>query len=121
MGQGEQPHLRIAENQARFRAANERIEAIAVQTQFADDVPFLCECADERCVEIIRLSLADYEEARRHPRRFFNAMGHERLSVESGAAVVVASRSGYVLVDKVDGAGERAEERYEELSRRRSR
>jgi hypothetical protein len=50
---------------------------------------------------------------RRHPRRFFNAPGHEALSVESGAAVVVERKDHYVLVDKIDLAGEIAAERYE--------
>jgi hypothetical protein len=78
-------------------------------------VPFICECADERCTEIVRLSLDGYEDVRSHPRRFFNAPGHEALSVGAGAAVVVEELPGYVLVDKIDIAGEVAEQRYDRL------
>ncbi|MDX6476852.1 MAG: hypothetical protein QOH95_2363 [Gaiellaceae bacterium] len=78
-------------------------------------VPFICECADRACTEIVRLSLEEYEELRRHPRRFFNAPGHEALSVEAGAGVVVGTEDGYVVVDKVDLAGDIAAARYEDL------
>ena len=111
--------VRVAENQTRFRESNEKIEEAAERAGFAADVPFLCECADERCMEILRLTLDEYEEVRGHPRRFFNAPGHEALSVESGAAVVVASNDRYVLVDKINRAGEIAEQRYELTGRSR--
>jgi hypothetical protein len=81
-------------------------------------VPFLCECADERCTEIVRLSLEGYEDVRSHPRRFFNAPGHEQLSVRAGAAVVVEKLPGYVLVEKINIAGKVAEQRHDQLSER---
>jgi homogentisate 1,2-dioxygenase len=108
-------HARIAENQSTFREANDRIEAAAHRAVFLDPVPFICECADTECLEVVRIPLAEYEEMRMHPRRFFNAPGHEALSVESGAGEVVARRPGYVLVDKIAAAGEIAAQRYEEL------
>jgi hypothetical protein len=89
--------------------------------EISGQVPFLCECADERCTEIVRLSLDCYEKVRSHPRRFFNALGHQRLSVSAGAAVVVEELPGYVVVDKIDLAGEVAEQRYDELSERSGR
>jgi hypothetical protein len=66
----------------------------------------------------VRLSLAAYEKVRSHPRRFFNALGHEQLSVSAGAAVVVEELPGYVVVDKIDVAGEVAEQRYDKLKER---
>lgn len=78
-------------------------------------LPFICECADRTCMEIVRLSLDEYEEVRTHPRRFVTAPGHQALSVEAGAGVVVGSHDGFVLVEKVDVAGEIAAERYDEL------
>jgi hypothetical protein len=84
---------------------------------FPADVPFLCECADERCTAIIQLSLEAYEEARQRPRRFINVPGHEALSVESGAAVVAERLPGYILVDKIDGAGVIAERDFQQLDR----
>ena len=50
-----------ARNQALIREVNERIE------QIADDAAhpaFLCECANPDCVEMIELSIAEYESIR---------------------------------------------------------
>lgn len=100
---------RIAQNQVTFRDANANIDAIAMRTGLEENVPFICECADENCVEIVRLALDEYEAVRRNPRWFFNALGHEALSLEAGAGVVVAERAGYVVVEKTGLAGELAE------------
>lgn len=103
--------VRIAENQATFRDANERIEAAARELEIGGEVPFICECADAACTEIVQLRLGVYAEVRQHERRFFTVPGHERLSVETGAGTVVGERAGYVLVDKVGIAGEIAADR----------
>jgi hypothetical protein len=106
---------RIAENQASFREANEKIEAAAYKADFQERrVPFICECSDPACTEIIRLNLAEYDNLRRSPRRFFTAPGHATAAVAAGAAVIVEELDGYTLVDKIGVAGEIAEERYDE-------
>jgi hypothetical protein len=97
---------RIALNQVAFRSANERIEAAIGDLDVQGFVPFICECADPTCVALIRMSLAEYERMRENPRRFFNAPGHEQISVDAGAGVVVEHADGYVLVDKIGVAGE---------------
>jgi hypothetical protein len=104
---------RIAETQARFREANERIEATAYNTQLLGPVPFICECANADCTEIVRLELDEYESARQNPRRFFVEPGHARPAVAAGAAVIVDEMPGYTLVDKIGVAGEIAEARYD--------
>jgi hypothetical protein len=101
--------VRIAKNQATFRAANENINRAGARVGLESDVPFICECADETCIEIVRLSLEEYGGIREHPRHFFNAPGHERLSLDAGASVVVEDRDGYVLVEKTGIAGELVE------------
>jgi hypothetical protein len=108
--------IRIAENQSRFRTANESIEAAAEDFGFKGAVPFICECPDRECTEIVSLDAPVYEEIRRHPRRFFNAPGHEALSLENGAGVLVEERDGYVLVDKVGAAGEVAAAKHGETA-----
>jgi hypothetical protein len=109
MASGDLTQSRIAENQSMFRGANEQIEAAAQRNVVDGEVPFICECADVRCTEIVSLGLDVYTEIRRHPRRFVTAPGHEAMSVESGAGVVVSHGERYVLVDKVGVAGELAE------------
>jgi hypothetical protein len=65
------------------------------------------------CTEIVRLEVTDYKEIRSDPRLFFNAPGHESISVESGAGTVVGKRAGYTLVEKFAAAGEIAAERWQ--------
>lgn len=103
---------RIARNQSTFREANERIEAAAGDIELSGPVPFICECANRDCVEILRLTLEEYEAVRRHPRRFINAPGHEADSVDAGADDVVECNGGYVVVDKIGVAGEIAAAQY---------
>ena len=48
------------------RDRNERIAAAAAHHHFERDmpVPFLCECSDRRCEELLRMTLVAYREAR---------------------------------------------------------
>jgi hypothetical protein len=98
---------RIARNQAIFRSANERIHAAAGAYDVALRVPFICECADPTCTEVVRLQLAEYEEIRSDPRRFFNVPGHQTAA--QGVGVVVEERDGYFVVEKVGHAGDISE------------
>lgn len=98
---------RIALNQATFREANERI-GVAAEVYAVDiPIPFICECADPTCSEIVRLALSEYEEVRSDPRHFLNVPGHQAAA--QGAAAVVAEREGYVIAEKIGHAGEIAE------------
>lgn len=107
---------RIAENQSRFREANEQIEAAADRLQLVDPIPFLCECPRERCTEIVRLTLTEYEGVRATATLFVCVPGHEDLSVEAGAAEVVGGEAGrFVTVNKIGLAGEIAAARYDDL------
>jgi hypothetical protein len=107
---------RIAINQSRFREANERIELAADKMGLVGPVPFICECAQVDCVEIVRLSIEGYEEVRHDPRLFFTAPGHQQIAVDAGAGVVVGDGDGYMLVEKVGVAGEVAEDNYREIN-----
>jgi hypothetical protein len=94
---------RVAVNQARFREANEDINSIAQRADLPR-IPFVCECANPRCAEIVRLSRADYEAIRADGRRFLNVPGHEAAAL--GWAVVVDRGPGFVVVEKIGDAGE---------------
>jgi hypothetical protein len=95
---------RIAKNDASFRDANERIGAVAGDYGVETPVPFICECADPTCSEIVLLELEQYEEIRANLRHFLNIPGHQAAA--QGAAVVVAERDGYVIVEKIGHAGD---------------
>jgi hypothetical protein len=94
---------RIARNDSIFRLANEEIAAYASEHEFAEQVPFICECATESCVTIVNLSLGEYEEVRATPTRFFVAPGHQG---SEGSVGMLEDRGRYLLVEKGGRAGE---------------
>jgi hypothetical protein len=99
---------RVARNDDIFRQANEQIRLAAGAHKFEAPIPFLCECADERCTEIVRLTSAEYAEIRSNPRRFLTAPGHHEQG--DGHARVVARDEEYETTEKIGEAGEIAEE-----------
>jgi hypothetical protein len=67
-----------AKNEATFRNANERLEEKAEELELGERLtPFLCECEDEHCTEVLLLRRSDYEDVRAHPRRFIVVPGHQ--------------------------------------------
>ena len=110
-GHDEQPDLvtqeRVARNDALFREANEGIQQAATTYDVLEQIPFICECADENCRELLVLSMDEYEEIRGNPRHFLNAPGHVRAG--QGAAEVVDDRGRYTIVEKTGYAGQLVE------------
>jgi hypothetical protein len=100
---------KLAANQSTFRSANERMQRLARSYQFnaTQRVPFICECADPDCREIVMLSLLDYESVRAHPDRFFLVAGHE--DAEATHERILEAEAGYAIVEKVGTAGVEAE------------
>ena len=102
----EEHEVHAARNQSLFRAVNEKLrelnEAFATITE---TFGVTCECADVQCVQMLTIRPPDYTEVRRQPRRFVVAPGHVIPDVE----IVVAETAGYVVVEKIAGAGEVAE------------
>lgn len=95
---------RIARNNATFRDANEHISAAAGAYGIDAPVPFICECADVRCSEIVRMTREEYEEVRAGSRHFLNVPGHQAAA--GAAAEIVAERNGYVIVEKLGRVGD---------------
>jgi hypothetical protein len=85
------------ESQERFRRANqrlhERIRAIADEDQ---PVPFLCECADESCMEPVPVTPREYRQVRGDESRFLVLNGHRLAMGEQ----VVEERGSYAVVAK---------------------
>jgi hypothetical protein len=100
---------RVASNDDIFRKANEQIRKKAEEfaTRQLQRLPFICECAEESCTEVLRISAEDYERVRSDPRLFINAPGHDAAA--QGWAAVVEHHDGYVVVEKLGRAGEIAE------------
>ena len=95
-----------ASNEATIRDVNEGIERGQWPGEADRPIGFRCECARLGCNRLVELTVREYEEIRSHPRRFVVLPGHEMTGVET----VVATRPGYVIVEKLDQAGEVAEQ-----------
>jgi len=83
-------------NELLFREANEKI---AERRDELDAVhgptPFLCECEEETCTAIIRVSVADYRRVRDDPATFMIVPGHATIGEPTGLA-----GNGWVCISK---------------------
>jgi hypothetical protein len=104
----EERALKLAANESAARNSNERLSRLAASHRFAPHqrVPFVCECADAKCHEIVMLSLAEYEGLRTHPGRFLLVAGHE--DAEATYERIVEAENGYAIVEKLGVAGREA-------------
>ena len=103
---------RVALNQSLFREANEAIEEKAEDVGFGGEIPFLCECPAIDCMTVVPLRFAAYEHVRSSDRWFLVHPGHEE---RSGRWERVAEQHrAYLIVEKLDEAGDLAEELAEQ-------
>lgn len=93
---------RLASNETVFREVNEGIERGQWPGEPSKPVRFRCECARLGCNLLIELTLAAYEAIRANPRRFMTIDGHQVAELER----VVERHEGYIVVEKLDEAGE---------------
>lgn len=97
--------LRAALNQSRFRAINEGVEEVNESFRLAlEEDEYVCECADNDCMDRIALTPEEYEEVRRVPTHFCIRREHVHPYFET----VVQSHDGYVVVEKFGEAGAEA-------------
>ena len=98
---------RLAQNEDRFRDANERLERAVAEGGTANGgrVEFLCECADRDCTASISLTLAEYRRVRSDSTWFAVRPGHQQRDVEH----VVDRSDEYLIVAKRGEAGREAE------------
>ena len=94
---------RVAENEVRFRALNERLSESGSAWEGRDGViGLVCECGDEDCTMAIMLTPAEYESVRAEETQFAVVSGHVQPDVEE----VVSEHEGWTLVRKRGEAGE---------------
>jgi hypothetical protein len=87
---------RLAENEILFREVNERIKELQGGDWGAQDIDFMCECANASCTAVLTLTPAEYEKLRSNPRRFAVLPGHEVDDVEQA----VETHPRYLVVEK---------------------
>ena len=96
---------RAAENQALFREVNERVKDVNdrfhAYTSLSD---WVCECANDACVQRIEMTGQEYEKVRSAGERFFVAPSEAHLwpDVER----VLERRENYWIVVKIGLAAE---------------
>ena len=97
--------IRVAENEAYFRALNEQIVR-DISGGESTRHGFLCECGAEDCIEALSLTREEYERVRADADRFVIAPGHELPEVER----VVERNERFHVIEKLGAAAMVAEE-----------
>ena len=98
---------RAARNQSLFREVNERVKDVNDGFHvFTDLNDWVCECANESCVERIELSAQEYEHIRKHGARFFVAPSSEHVWPE--VERIVERHPNYWIVEKIEHGAEMA-------------
>jgi hypothetical protein len=98
---------RAAANESTFREANEKLEEKAGELSLAAErTPYLCECEDERCTQVVLLTGWEYESVRAEPRRFVLAIGHQ-----SPDDRLVQEGPSFTIIEKTGEEGRLVEER----------
>lgn len=103
----------IGQAQVACRIENEAIQASADKLTLLGPIPFVCECPDRDCAELVRLTFDEYEAIRQDSRRFFNISGHEAASIEAGAERILAVAGDLTVVEKIGVAGDVAADAHE--------
>ena len=96
----------VAFNEGVAREINEAIKRGQWPGEEDSRATFRCECARADCNVLIELTPREYQEVRTDGRRFAVVPGHEMPDFES----VVVRKDRYVVVEKLDEAGDLAEE-----------
>jgi hypothetical protein len=99
------PHeaqVKAARNQSLFREVNERVEHLQQGWAPVSEIDFVCECADDSCTAPVSMTIAQYEQIRARPVRFFVLPEHIYPEVE----VVVSRTQCYWTVEKVEDAAQ---------------
>jgi len=91
---------RIAINETRFRAINDRVEQDLRDFTAEDEaIAFVCECGYAACRDTICLDRRAYDAVRATSTHFVIVPGHEIADVET----VIESHDGYLVVEKAPG------------------
>ena len=91
---------RREENQRQFQRLNQRLhDVVERQVPDATPVPFLCECADERCMGRVDVSPGQWQSVAERPNHFLIIAGHPRTEGEE----IVDTLGPYEIVEKPEG------------------
>jgi hypothetical protein len=103
------PAERKALNQHTFREANDGLERGARETIGVEPdglVPFLCECPRETCLQVVLVTLQEYQRVRQDSTLGIESIGHDDEMVEN----VVDRTERFVVTQKFGEAAQVVEE-----------
>ncbi len=83
-------------NEEIFRAANQNLKERLGRSEEIGRAPFICECSDGDCLQVVEVPLPAYE-AVRAGHHFLLLPGHE----DSAAELVVGDGDGYIVTEKM--------------------
>jgi hypothetical protein len=100
---------RAARNQSLFREVNERVKDVNDNFHVFSSVSgWVCECANDTCVERIEMTSQEYEHVRANGTRFFVAPSNDHVWPD--AERVTERHTNYWLVEKIELGAEIAEQ-----------
>lgn len=107
----ERTQRRIAENESRFRDANERLESelrgFGGESRDRDRYELVCECALDACDGMVAVTGREYEHVRSNPVWFLVRPEHVVESVER----TVERTDRYWIIEKRSAGADEARER----------
>jgi len=80
----------VVDNTQVFRSLNERIAARELRR-----LEIVCECAEERCTELVPITPVEFHEVRRHRGWYVVRPGHERHER------VIEAQPAFLVVEKL--------------------
>ena len=97
---------RAAQNEARFREANEQIQGKVLELGAPEHpAPYLCECDDPGCTVVVLLTVEQYEDVRSASRRFVVAARHQNPGDR-----VLREHDAFTVIEKTGEEGRLVEE-----------
>jgi hypothetical protein len=90
---------RVARNESIARNINEGIEEAKASTSSEGYIRMLCECGGAECDRLVAITVGEYEDVRRDPRRFAVVADHIVPDVE----LVVSRTERFTVVQKREG------------------
>ena len=88
---------RIQRNEASYRDVNEAIRA-GRDDDGGTPRPYMCECGQLGCNQLVELTASEYEAVRANPRHFFMVGGHEIPDVER----IIDRHDRFVVAEKLE-------------------
>ena len=97
----ERPVEQAAKNESTFRKANEELEQKAAEFGFEEErTPYLCECEEERCTNLVGLTRTEYEAVRANPKSFVLVPGHQETD-----DIVLREEAAFIVIEKIGEEG----------------